>query len=117
MSGYLLFICQEVLDRDALEKYWRGMDKALEGQGGEYVIAYGRFDRLEGLGAVEGVLLLRFPSFEQAKAWYNGAEYQSIKPLSQKGGKFLCAVMESGRWADPKDRMPHTIGRSSTKAS
>jgi uncharacterized protein (DUF1330 family) len=94
--------------------YWRGMDKALEGQGAEYVITHGPFDRLEGRGPVEGVLLLRFPSFERAKAWHEGTEYQAIKPLGQKAGKFMCAVMESGRWADPKDRMPHTIGRSST---
>ena len=116
MSGYLLFICEAVHDREALLEYWRGLEAALEGQEAEQVIAYGPFDRLEGVGDVAGVHLLRFPTFDAAKTWHQSAAHEAIKPLAQRGGKFLCAVLEAGRWPDPKDRMPHTVGRSRANA-
>jgi len=112
MNGYLLFIFQEMYDRDALVEYWHGLDAALEGQDVEHVITYGAIDRLEGIGDFEAVQLLRFPSFDQAKAWYQSPAYQAIRPLAQKGARYLCTVMESGRWTQAKDRMPHTIGRA-----
>lgn len=112
MSGYLLFIYHEILDRDALVEYWRGLDAALVGQETEEVIGYGAIDRLEGTGDIEAVHLLRFPSFEAAKAFYASDAFQAIRPLVMKGARFFSAALEGGRWTEAKDRMPHTIGRT-----
>ncbi|MFB0874442.1 MULTISPECIES: DUF1330 domain-containing protein [unclassified Sphingobium] len=112
MNGYLLFIYHEILDRDALVEYWNGLEKALEGQDSEDVISYGRIDRLEGTGDIEAVHLLRFPSFDAARSFYQSAEFQAIRPLLQKGARFFSAALDGGRWTDSKDRMPHTIGRT-----
>ncbi|GAY22169.1 DUF1330 domain-containing protein [Sphingobium fuliginis] len=111
MNGYLLFIFHEILDRDALVQYWLGLDAAIEGHA-EEVISYGAIDRLEGTGDVEAVHLLRFPSFDAAKAWYQSDAYQALRPLVQKGARYFSAVLDGGRWTDAKDRMPHTIGRT-----
>ena len=39
---------------------------------------YGRQEVLEG-AAVEGVVILEFPTFDEAKAWYDSPAYRKVR--------------------------------------
>ena len=47
------------------------------------LIAYGATEALEG-DAPDGVVLVQFPTVEDAKAWYNSPNYQAAIPHRKK---------------------------------
>ena len=54
--------------------------------GGKYLVAGGTMDRLEGAGELpDGIVVLEFPSMEQAQAWYNDPDYAPMIKLRQTG--------------------------------
>lgn len=111
MSAYLLYICRSVYDRKALDTYWRQLDATLRGHPARVLTAYAELDRLEGDGPVEGVMLMEFPSMQDAKTWYRSAAYREAREHRLKGAKYLCILSKSGRHANKDDRMPQTRNR------
>ena len=54
--------------------------------GGKYLVRGGKMERLEGGGELPNVMVvLEFPSMEQAQAWYNDPEYAPMIELRQAG--------------------------------
>ena len=51
--------------------------------GGEYLARGGESAVLEGAIPGTRAVIIRFPSLEAAKNWYNSAEYSEIKPIRQ----------------------------------
>lgn len=49
--------------------------------------AYARFEMFEG-DVPEGVVLISFPTFEQATAWYHGDAYQAIVGPRHSGATY-----------------------------
>ena len=47
--------------------------------GGRFVARAGRTVTLEGPAARSRVVIIEYPSFERAQAWFNSPEYQKIK--------------------------------------
>jgi uncharacterized protein (DUF1330 family) len=112
MPAYFVYICQEVIDRNALETYWSKIGATLEGYHPKNLAAYTPFEQLEG-EAVDGVAVIEFPSVEIAKAWYDSPAYRAIRHHRQNGARYIGLLVEGG--ALPPDlRMPHTKDRRST---
>jgi len=65
----------DVKDPAAYEEYKAQVPATIARYGGEYLARGGRIETLEGEPPLGRVVLLRFASFEQAKAWYNSPEY------------------------------------------
>jgi uncharacterized protein (DUF1330 family) len=76
LSAYVIFYLKTVRDLAGLEEYRRLAGPALQKFGGAFRIRRGRFEVLEG-DPVLSVVMLEFPSMEQARAWYDSAEYQA----------------------------------------
>ena len=60
--------------------------------GGRFVVRAGRVQVFEGDAPLPRVVVIEFPSFDQAKAWYESAAYQKLIPIRQKsasGKSFL----------------------------
>jgi uncharacterized protein (DUF1330 family) len=112
MSAYILYICRSVSDRKELETYWRMLDATLEGRPGKLLTAYAELDILEGDGPVEGLMLMEFPSMEDARDWHNSAAYREARQHHMRGAKYLCILSKSGRHANKDDRMPQTRNRT-----
>ncbi|HWM67846.1 MAG TPA: DUF1330 domain-containing protein [Steroidobacteraceae bacterium] len=109
MPAYLVFICEEVTDRESLETYWSKIGPTLQGHPAKPLAAYTPFESLEGR-PVDGVSVHEFPSMEAAKAWYNGPEYRAIRHHRHKGARYIGLLVEGG-WVPADQRMPHTKGR------
>jgi uncharacterized protein (DUF1330 family) len=45
--------------------------------------------------AAPGVVMIEFPSMEDARAWYNEPEYAPLKKLRQTGAKLDLILVES----------------------
>jgi uncharacterized protein (DUF1330 family) len=109
MPAYMVYICQEVLDRAGLERYWSLIGPTLEGFGARPIAAYTRFELLEG-DAVDGVAVIEFPSMARAREWYESDAYRAIRHHRQEAARYIGVLAEGGN-APPDERMPHTKGR------
>ncbi|HWN05796.1 MAG TPA: DUF1330 domain-containing protein [Steroidobacteraceae bacterium] len=64
----------------------------IEQFGGRFIARGGRAEKLEGDIAVNRVVVLEFPSYQQAKAWYESDGYRvamAIRRSSSKGSLIL----------------------------
>lgn len=57
------------------------------------LVAYGAVEALEGV-APEAVIMLQFPTLEDAKAWYNNPIYQAALPHRLKSADFRSIIVE-----------------------
>jgi uncharacterized protein (DUF1330 family) len=55
--------------------------------------AYGRQEVLEG-PEVEGVVIASFPSFEEAKAWYESPAYREAREHRFRGADYRAVIVE-----------------------
>jgi uncharacterized protein (DUF1330 family) len=96
MKAYVIFYVKSVSDLAGLEEYRRRAGPALQKAGGTFRIRRGRFEVLEG-EPILGVVMLEFPSMEQARAWYDSAEYQEplkLRLASSTSQAVLCEGLE-----------------------
>src|SRR5919109_1837354 len=77
----------DVKNTDWQKEYGPQVGALVQKHGGKVLIGAGStLERLEGKGPLPSVMfLLEFPSLEQAKAWYNDAEYAHLIHLRQTG--------------------------------
>ena len=54
---------------------------------------YGRQEVLEG-AAVEGVAILEFPTFDEAKAWYDSPAYREVREHRYKGADYRAVIVQ-----------------------
>ena len=75
-----------VQDPSWLEEYGPAVNAMVEANGGKYIVRDLEPNHLEGDGAVPTVIVvLEFPTAEQARAFYDAPEYQSFKRKRQAG--------------------------------
>ncbi|MBT3171315.1 MAG: DUF1330 domain-containing protein [Rhodospirillaceae bacterium] len=75
-----------VTDPSWLEEYGPAVDAMVQKNGGKYVARDLAPDHLEGGGSQPTVIvILEFPTKEQARAWYDSPEYQPFIKMRQGG--------------------------------
>ena len=75
-SAYILANV-DVKDPAAYEEYKRLSTIAMKAHGAEVCVRGGQIEVLEGDWTPSRVVLLKFPSMEKAKAFYDSAEYRA----------------------------------------
>ncbi len=93
MAAYIVFMRQKTLDQSALEQYWQETPATLEGRPIEVLAAYGRHVTLEGPD-VEGVVIAKFPTLEDAQAWYDSPAYQAAAKHRFRGAVYRGLIVE-----------------------
>lgn len=88
MSGYV-FANVHVQDPDAYEQYKQMVPAIIERFGGRYLARGGRVQVVEGDMGPGRVIVLEFPSYEDAQRWESSPEYTAAKQL-----RHACAVSE-----------------------
>jgi uncharacterized protein (DUF1330 family) len=78
MAAYLIARV-EVTDPDAYEKYKTLAAEAIEKYEGRYLARGGQMETLEGDTESRRVVIVVFPTIEQAKAFYSSPEYEKAK--------------------------------------
>jgi len=72
-----------VEDPERYPEYSARVPETIERYGGRFLARAGRAERLEGPVEPGRFVILEFPSYEQAKAWYESEEYRPLLELRQ----------------------------------
>ena len=92
-SAYIVFIRESSFDQDALARYSSLVPPTFAGRNVKFHAAYGRQEVLEGPEA-DGVVVLQFESWDEAKSWYSSPAYQAAIPVRQGGALFRAVLVE-----------------------
>jgi uncharacterized protein (DUF1330 family) len=92
-----LIVEMHVTDPQRYERYKAAAPAAVKAYGGEYLVRGGRQDTLEGDWNPHRVVVLRFPSYEQAQAFYADSAYlRDVKPLREGAAEYFNMVLVEG---------------------
>jgi len=92
-KGYAI-ILMDVLDRDTYVDYARRATTIETRYGGMPLVVSDIDEVVEGEWPSERVVILEFPSIEQARAWYRDPEYQELIPLRHKATVSMITFVE-----------------------
>jgi uncharacterized protein (DUF1330 family) len=90
MPAQVILLFDRIKDRQELETYGELAAASRTGHELNMLALHGRHEVLEGESA-DGVVVLSFPSVEEAKVWYNSPAYQKALPHRLKAAE--CRVM------------------------
>jgi uncharacterized protein (DUF1330 family) len=94
MVAYAVFIREEpVRDPGEIETYRQKAAGTGAAFNMKLLALYGACQAVEGK-AVDGVVLLEFPTMEDAKAWYNSPAYQKAAPHRRNGAEYRAILFE-----------------------
>jgi uncharacterized protein (DUF1330 family) len=79
MPAAYVIVEMKISDPDRYKAYMAAAPATIAAAGGEYLVRGGRHERLEGDWQPARLAILRFPSLEQAKAWYDGEQYRAAR--------------------------------------
>ena len=83
----------ELTDAAGIRPYSAAVESTFMPFGGRYVVRGGKVASLEGTPA-QRVIMIAFPSMDQAQAWYDSPAYRSILPIRQKSATSRVFIME-----------------------
>ena len=92
MPGYWIVKGSEMRDQAAFDEYAKRWAPVAERYGAKMLNAGGRLDARE--GAWGRVVIVEFPSFEQAVACYEDADYQASLPFARQAYDRELAIVE-----------------------
>ena len=93
MTTYVI-VDIEVLDPAGYEEYKKLAPAAVKLFGGKYLARGGPNETLEGDWRANRLVILEFPTIEQAKAWLNSPEYAPARALRHKYAKSNMVVVD-----------------------
>ena len=94
MSAYLI-VDTDLTQPERYEDYKRQAKPLAEQYGGEYLVRGGAMSVKENaLWTPTRMVVIRFPSVEKAKAFYESAEYQKILEISKESARRTVVLVE-----------------------
>jgi len=93
MSAYIVFIREQITDTEELLTYAKLVRETFVAHPVKILAERGERIVLEG-PAIEGAVILEFPSTEAALAWYHSPAYQAAAIHRFKGANTLAFVIE-----------------------
>jgi len=93
--GYLL-VTMNISDPERYKQYMAEAPTAVKAFGGEYLVRGGKHETLEGEWNPHRVAVLRFPSYEKAKAFYDDAHYTQIRQKRMGATEYFNMVLVEG---------------------
>ena len=92
MPGYVI-LTTEIADPEGYEEFKRLAEEAIAKHGGRYLARGGRLEAAEG-DWFSRVVLLEFPSFEAALAFYRSAEYKRAQAIRLETATSAVAIFD-----------------------
>ena len=93
MTAYVI-VDIEVTDPEGYKEYVKLAPEAVNLYGGKYIARGGPNETLEGNWQAKRLVILEFPSVEQAKAWLNSPEYAPARALRHQYARTNMVVVE-----------------------
>jgi uncharacterized protein (DUF1330 family) len=96
MPAAYLIVDMQITDMEQYRRYMAEAPAAVKAAGGEYLVRGGQFEVLEGQWQPARVAMFRFPSFEQAKAFYEGEQYRQVRAQREGATAFFNMILVEG---------------------
>ena len=78
------------------QQYMAVAPAAVAAAGGEYLVRGGRFEALEGQWQPSRIAMLQFPTYDKAKAFYDGEMYRAARAKRLGATEFFNMVLVEG---------------------
>jgi len=92
MKGYVLGEI-EVTDPKHYDEYRGQVQATIDKYGGRFLVRGGKAEAFEGVPP-KRLVVLEFPSVDQARKWYSSPEYAPLITLRQKGSRGRLLLVE-----------------------
>lgn len=79
MTDAYVIVDMQISNMEQYKQYMADAPATVKAAGGEYVIRGGRFESLEGAWKPGRLAMLKFPSYEAAKSWYDSETYRAAR--------------------------------------
>jgi uncharacterized protein (DUF1330 family) len=96
MPAAYLIVEMNVSNPEQYKEYMARAPQAVKAAGGEYLVRGGKQETLEGDWKPHRVAMLRFPSYEQAKAFYDGEMYTQARSFREGATEYFNMVLVEG---------------------
>ena len=96
-----LVVEMHITDPERYKAYMAAAPAAVKAAGGEYLVRGGKHETLEGDWKPHRVAMLRFPSYEKAKAFYDGEMYIAARAKRKGTTEYCNMVLVEGVYAQP----------------
>ena len=83
-----------VTDPETYPKYVKLVQPILEKFGGEFLVRGGRSESYEGTPSGERNVIIRFPSYDDAMAWYHSDECAEAKAIRMSASTSVQTIVE-----------------------
>jgi uncharacterized protein (DUF1330 family) len=93
MTAYIVFTRERTRDEAQLDQYKKLVSRSFQQHPAIIRTIHGRHEVLEG-PALEEIIILEFPTYEEAKSWYHSPEYQAACEHRFQGGDYRCIITE-----------------------
>jgi len=93
MAAYV-FLNIDVTDPVRFAEYAKAAAATVEHYGGRYLVRGGRSEALEGSADPKRVVILEFPTYERARAWWDSSEYHEPKRVRQTAARADALIVE-----------------------
>jgi uncharacterized protein (DUF1330 family) len=94
-AGYVI-VEMKISDPERYKEYMAAAPATIAAAGGEYLVRGGRHESLEGDWHPARLAVLKFPSLEQAKAWYDGERYRAARARRAGATEYFNMVVVEG---------------------
>ena len=84
----------EVTDAATYEEYRKQVLAVVTKYGGRFIVRGGKVEPLEGDWSPKRLVVLEFPSFEQAQKWYRSPEYAPLIALRKRASRGKLILVE-----------------------
>ena len=91
-----IIVDMQISDMEQYKKYMAEAPAAVAAAGGEYLVRGGKFETLEGEWKPARIAMLRFPSFDGAKAFYDAEMYKAARAKRAGATQFFNMVLVEG---------------------
>jgi uncharacterized protein (DUF1330 family) len=96
MPAAYVLVEMHITDMEQYKQYMAEAPAAIAAFGGEYLVRGGRHETFEGDWKPVRLAVLRFPSMEQARAWYDGEQYRAARAKRKGATAFFNMVAVEG---------------------
>jgi uncharacterized protein (DUF1330 family) len=93
MAAYIVITREKTRNAAKLDDYKKLVAPSFRKHPATIRALHGRHEVLEG-PATEELIILEFPSYEEAKAWYQSPEYQAASEHRFQGGDYRFILTE-----------------------
>lgn len=96
MASAYIIVDMLISKPEQYKQYMASAPAAVAAAGGEYLVRGGRFEAMEGQWQPSRIAMLRFPSYETAKAFYDGEMYRAARAKRLGATDFFNMVLVEG---------------------